>query len=289
MTPSRCRLRPSANASERLKRAAHEQGDQSCYVKAAGMPRRVIEISMNRMLVGREFGFGQRKTAPRACVADHRRHIRTFISQILEELGFVICECRTLGDLAAAVEQPLDLIVTGAEEIESGKILRVLVAAEFSGKVLLTGSNATPLMATLRQLGEECGVTMLPPLAAPFSADRLRASVATLLPPAPPPSPVVDVAEALKAGWLELMYVHKINPTTLVPRAAEAVIRMRHPVWGLVSAEHFVTDVTDPHLGDLAEFVVQRAMDDWRYFVDYQGPIELSVSQIGRASCRERV
>jgi len=110
------------------------------------------------------------------------------------------------------------------------------------------------------------------------SAGTLRASVATLLPAEPAPSPAVDVAEALKAGWLELWYQQKINVRTLVPSGAEALVRMRHPAWGVVPPAYFIRDDKDPHFRSLSEFVIGRAIEDWRYLVEQQGPIDLSIN-----------
>ena len=80
---------------------------------------------------------------------------------------------------------------------------------------------------------------MLPSLQTPFGAASLRASVAELLPAEPAPSPAVDVAEALKAGWLELWYQQKINTRSLAPSGAEALgpdaaSRLGHRPAGLV-------------------------------------------------------
>jgi hypothetical protein len=33
--------------------------------------------------------FGRRRMAPRVCVVDHKPHIRTFLAEALEDLGFL--------------------------------------------------------------------------------------------------------------------------------------------------------------------------------------------------------
>ena len=58
--------------------------------------------------------FGQRKMAPRACIIDPKRHIRTFLSEALDELGFISSECATAAELPLLLEhQRPDLIVLG--------------------------------------------------------------------------------------------------------------------------------------------------------------------------------
>ena len=57
--------------------------------------------------------FGRRKIAPRVCIADSKPHIRQFLRDALEELGFVVGDCDLAGDLRAAVtDQRADLFVS---------------------------------------------------------------------------------------------------------------------------------------------------------------------------------
>ena len=231
--------------------------------------------------VMRPAGFGQRKMMPRACVTDGKKHLRLFLAEALEELGFITSECDQASELAGVLDmhQP-DLVVLGvsANGIEVGEILEALVRKNFGGKLLVIGQPESIIVKAVPQIGEEYGIAMLPSLPTPFSAGTLRASVATLLPAEPAPSPAVDVAEALKAGWLELWYQQKINVRTLAPSGAEALVRMRHPAWGVVPPAYFVRDDKDPHFRALSEFVIGRAMEDWRYLLEQQGPVDLSIN-----------
>ncbi|WP_051334449.1 EAL domain-containing protein [Bradyrhizobium sp. Ai1a-2] len=225
--------------------------------------------------------FGHRKLTPRACVADSKKHLRTFLSDALEDLGFITSECGEATELDGALDEHRpDLLVLGVSVngIEVGRILEVLVRKNFAGKVLVIGPPESVMVKAVRQIGEEYGVAMLPPLATPFGAGTLRDSVAMLLPQEPAPSPAVDVAEALKAGWLELWYQQKINLRTLVPAGAEALVRMRHPAWGVVPPAYFIPDESDPHFHALSEFVVGRAIEDWHYLLEQKGPVDLSIN-----------
>jgi EAL domain-containing protein (putative c-di-GMP-specific phosphodiesterase class I)/CheY-like chemotaxis protein len=225
--------------------------------------------------------FGHRKLTPRACVVDSKKHLRLFLSDALEDLGFVTSECGQAGDLAGVLEmeQP-DLLVLSVcvDRIEIGEILETLVRKNFGGKVLVIGQPESIMVKAVRQIGDEYGIAMLPSLQTPFGAGSLRASVAPLLPAEPAPSPAVDVAEALKAGWLELWYQQKINTRTLIPSGAEALVRMRHPAWGVVPPAYFIPDDKDPQFRSLSEFVIGRAIEDWRYLLESQGPVDLSIN-----------
>lgn len=225
--------------------------------------------------------FGHRKLTPRACIVDSKQHLRSFLSDALEDLGFVTSECGQARDLSAVLdrEQP-DLLVLSvcSNGIEVGEILETLVRRNFPGKVLLIGQPEAIMVKAVRQIADEYGIAMLPALQTPFGAASLRDSVATLLPAEPAPSPAVDVAEALKAGWLELWYQQRINARTLVPSGAEALVRMRHPAWGVVPPAYFIPDDGDPNFRALSEFVVGRAIEDWRYLLENQGPVDLSIN-----------
>ena len=119
---------------------------------------------------------------------------------------------------------------------------------------------------------------MLPPLTTPFAAGTLRERVAMLLPEEPAPNPAVNVSEALHAGWLELWYQQKIDARTLVRCGAEALVRMRHPTWGVVPPAYFIPEDDDPHFLRLSEFVIDRATEDWRYLLDQQSPTDISIN-----------
>src|SRR6185436_6495420 len=97
----------------------------------------------------------------------------------------------------------------------------------------------------------------------------------------PPPPLPVDFVEALGNNWLELWYHPKIDPRALRPLGVEALIRLRHPSWGIVPPAHFLPQQGDPHFRALSDFVVMNAMADWSYFASHARPIELSINLPG--------
>jgi EAL domain-containing protein (putative c-di-GMP-specific phosphodiesterase class I) len=232
--------------------------------------------------LARQFtSFGRRKAAPRACVVESKKHLRAFLSQVLEDLGFIASECAGTGDLGGAIERELPdlvLICLSADQTEAGRILEVLVGHKFRGKVLAVGARDSVILKAVRQVGEENGIVMLPPLTTPFAAATLRERISMLLPEARTPGPAVDVAEALSAGWLELWYQHKVEARSLVRRGAEALVRMRHPSWGVVPPAYFIPENDDPYSLRLSEFVIDKAIADWRYLFDQQSETAISIT-----------
>jgi DNA-binding NtrC family response regulator len=152
--------------------------------------------------------FSRRGVVPSVCIVDAKRHIRAFLGTALEEFGFIVCECPQADELAAVLGVKLpDLVLIGlsAGETEITEMLKTLGTKQFDGLVLLIGPQNSPMIAAVRELGEGLGLCMLPTLATPFASDDLRNSVDGFL-PIETPSPAVDAAEAIRAGWLELWY-----------------------------------------------------------------------------------
>lgn len=225
--------------------------------------------------------FGRRKILACVCVVDAKQHLRQFLSDAVEEFGLLTADCAGADDIDERLErQPTDLVVLGfsAGGQEAARVLTRLAARSFAGQVLLWGPKDSSALAALRQLGEELDLALLPDLTTPFGTEALRNRLAPLLPVDGPPRAPVDVAEALKAGWLELWYQHKVDVHSLAPRGAEATLRMRHPSWGVVAPSSLLADERDPQSHALSSFVLQTAMDDWHFFLGRSGPLDLSIN-----------
>jgi len=226
--------------------------------------------------------FGRRKVVPRICVADSKKHLRAFLCEIIEDdLGLVTMQCANADELEATLEQHLpDMVVLGvsADGVEVGNVLQILVRRGFSGKVLTIGSRESILVKAVQQVGDEYGLAMLPPLTTPFSAETLRERISMLIPKEPAASPAVRVSEALHAGWLELWYQGKMDARTLARCGAEALVRMRHPNWGVVTPACFIPEAEDPDLLLLSDFVIDSAIKDWRYLVGSQNTTDISIN-----------
>jgi EAL domain-containing protein (putative c-di-GMP-specific phosphodiesterase class I) len=225
--------------------------------------------------------FGQRKVASRACVVDGKPHVRRFLRETLEEIGFITCECAQAAALDAVLDAPLgvDLVVVGsANGAQAAAVVEALAAKAFGGKVLLLGPRNASSVAAVRQLGMQRGIEMLPPLVTPFDNTSLHQSVAPLARKEARLEPVIDAAEALDAGWLELWYQPKFNARTLQLCGAEALVRVRHPSWGLVPPAYFMPDRNDPCLRVLSNFVVNRAIEDWHSFTTQHRAVQIAVN-----------
>ncbi|WP_439924665.1 EAL domain-containing protein [Nitrobacter sp. JJSN] len=227
-----------------------------------------------------ETPFGKRRVKPRACIVESKHHVRSLLSETLEEQGFIPHACATLDDLDASLRSDFpDLIVISfsMNGLPVTDILNLLAVRVFAGLVLLIGPSDAPAVRAAQELGEKLALDLLPMLSTPFSDRDLHACVAAMVPAEPPPPPV-DVAEALGAGWLELWYQPKVDTRSLALGGAEALIRMRHPSWGIVPPAYFIPDKDDPNFRALSHFVIGRVFQDWRYLVAKSGSIHISIN-----------
>jgi len=237
--------------------------------------------------------FSRRQLVPSVCIEDAKQHVRAFLLSALEEFGFLVYESSKAEELAAVVDaRRPDIVIAGmsAGESEVSEVIKTLAVRQFAGWVLLAGPQNSPTVGALRELGEGLGLAMLPTLATPFGIRELRRSLAGFL-PIQAPRPPVDAAEAIHAGWLELWYQPKIHARNLVVSGAEALVRMRHPDWGVVEPAYFIPDDGDPHFRALSEFVINQAMADWRIFATDYGPLDISInlpiSFLNNAACMQ--
>jgi EAL domain-containing protein (putative c-di-GMP-specific phosphodiesterase class I) len=212
--------------------------------------------------------FGRRPIPPRACVVENKTHVRRFLADMLDDLGFVAREAATVDIRTVLREFRPDLIVLGPLEGDSEvrAVMKTLRAQSYGGNVVLFGGRSSVALIRNYEFGEGAGLAMLPPLGTPFRERDLHAILDRFLPvPKPPPLPV-DVDEALLNGWLELWYQSKIDPRSLLPRGAEALVRVRHPTWGVVAPAYYIPGASDPFLHGLSQFVVARVLADSMQF-----------------------
>jgi EAL domain-containing protein (putative c-di-GMP-specific phosphodiesterase class I) len=218
--------------------------------------------------------------APRVCIVDSKPHIRAFLAETLEDIGFLVHQCGRASEVNAELKKgELDLIILGllVPESDVTRVLHVLALSGYRGKVMLFGGRASTALLALHDLGERLGLGMLPPLRTPFRDSDLHDNLSVFLPIPVPPSLPIDTDEALANRWLELWYQPKFDLHRMSLRAVEAQVRMRHPAWGVVAPGSFIQSDNDPLFRGLSEFVLDRAIADWIYFAQRRSAIELVI------------
>lgn len=205
----------------------------------------------------------------RVCIVDRKPQIRAVLHKILEEFGSTVCECEETSRLQSAIRaNDPGVVFVGFSNgaIEAIATLKFMAAIQFKGKVVLFGQSEDSQIKTAQQIGKKIGLAMLPILATPIDdksllADLLRDRDLDIS---------IDVAEALNAGWVELWYQPKFNVQSLQISGFEALARIRHPIWGILSPASFLPAKGDPYRRVFSEFVITQAVEDWnKVFREY--------------------
>ncbi len=230
-----------------------------------------------------------------AYVLDDQPEVRAMICDILASIGYVPRQFDRLvpffeGLKSAAPELiVLDVIVGQSDAIE---VIRYLEAFRYRGTVLLISGRGPATLADIKRIGEDHGLTMLPPVPKPFRAADLKNRLAVaakgqsvqshvksqVSQPSEAPQIQIDPIEALRNCWLRLWYQAKIDLKTMTVCGAEALLRASHPELGIVSPANFLPPSGSVIYQPLTKFVVLQAMADWEHFAAQGQPLKLAIN-----------
>lgn len=225
--------------------------------------------------------FGQRRITPHVCITDRKPHIRMFLRDALEDIGFVAHQCaddRELREVIAKLTPELVVLGTMNSDADLKALLSALALDRYSGRIMLFGGRASAALLKLHEYSESLGLSMLPPLLTPFRDRDLQDNLADFLPVQAPPQIEIEADEALHNGWLEIWYRPKIDLRGIAVIGAHAEVQVRHPNWGVLTPSSFLISETDPKLSKLSGAIIQQAMADWTRFLAARQAFELTLS-----------
>jgi EAL domain-containing protein (putative c-di-GMP-specific phosphodiesterase class I) len=245
----------------------------------------------------------QRKLPTQACAhkAPHavvvgKRHVRECLATTLAQFGFVTQAYDAYDDLDGVLSNfgpDLFLMwVCRNTKLESSATIKRLSEDGYKGHVLLLGAEGCSYRARIQALGKRRGLEMLEPLSTPICDKRLWSVVRSLC-DEETAFPDIDLLSAIKSQWLEVWYQPKFDSRTFSIAGAEALVRMRHPKWGIIEPSRFIPAADEDALVALSEFVMGKAMSDWRHFVlDYEGleiAVNIPLRVITHSNCMQHV
>ena len=214
--------------------------------------------------------------------------VRRSISHLLNGGGYELHAFSEPAPMLGTLKQTcpdiivLDLALGRSDAID---VMRQLAERKFAGKILLISGRDEATLGEVQRIGERQGLWMLPSLRKPFRGSELKSRLiaqATVAEPTAMPrlskGVSVDIVEAMAAGWLELWYQPKIDLRSFLVCGAEALLRARHPDHGILTPAMLVPPVGSRLHQPLAQFVIGRAMMDWRYFADHGMALKLSIN-----------
>jgi EAL domain-containing protein (putative c-di-GMP-specific phosphodiesterase class I)/FixJ family two-component response regulator len=240
-------------------------------------------------------GVGPNSTVRLAYVLDDEPPIRAIVCKILGSLGFAPHEFADPTSLFADIKKAspelivLDLALGQSDAIE---VIRHLETFSYKGKVLLISGRDHATLGEIQRIGEQHGLTMVPPVKKPFRAADIRNSLAADAQAASGPPAAqsqapegadqkeirIDPAEALRNSWLRLWYQAKIDLKSMTVCGAEALLRAQHPEFGIISPTNFLPARSAAIHQPLTKFVVLQAMADWENFARQGQALKLSIN-----------
>jgi len=238
---------------------------------------------------------GGQGTKPFCFVVDDEEGIRLFVSKAMDHLGIQTRGFRDARSALSGVEQCAPDIIfldVSLERSDAIEVMRGLGDRRYSGKVQLMSGRDAAFLDDVRKIGERHGLKMLPVLHKPFRIQAIRSIaleqdlLGTAISNQSPREissdvafmPAITLDQAFKENWLEVWYQPKINLSDMRLVGAEALIRTRHPQFGIVPPSVFLADASEASLLTLSEYVLLTAMRDWQAFADAGAALRLAIN-----------
>jgi FixJ family two-component response regulator len=151
----------------------------------------------------------------------------------------------------------LDIALGHSDAVD---VIRTLAARRFRGAVQLVSGLDRELHEQVRRVGEQHGLTMLPPLAKPFRAGQIQAVVQNYFAQRCRDRDTATRAagdedfrlalgasldEILANGWLQFYYQPKLDLRRKSVVGAEVLARCRHPELGVIPPGAFLPDADE--------------------------------------------
>ncbi|MGE0231958.1 MAG: EAL domain-containing protein [Flavobacteriaceae bacterium] len=172
----------------------------------------------------------------------------------------------------------LDLSLGRKDAVE---ILYKLADKGYAGRVILCSGRSPETLSGVKAVGERCGLNMLPPIRKPIQLRDLKnalsgpvdiASAARGSPPLP------SLSEGVANGWLEVWYQPQIITGSLGVRAAEALVRLRHPQLGIIAPGQFLSNAPMDAYEAMTAFVIDSVARDTPNLVSEGRQLSISIN-----------
>ncbi len=231
---------------------------------------------------------------PKCIVADDDPEIRSLFYSVL---GNCHLELRGFGSAQEVIEacrrDPpdfifLDVALQGSDAID---VIRALAAQDFRGGIQLVSGRDPTLLRQIKQVGEQHGLTMLPPLHKPFHMEDAEAIVlrylaqtargerpAASVHPHEDLQPWLTLDEVLRNGWLEFYYQPKMDLRKKYIVGAELLARCRHPEHGVLAPGSFVPEADETGTLELSTRAIATALGSWDRLNAYGFPLKLAIN-----------
>ncbi|MGH2340662.1 EAL domain-containing protein [Segnochrobactraceae bacterium EtOH-i3] len=229
-------------ASERAGRMAGESAVAPQHGREAGAVRRLVHV------------------------IDDEPGVRNYLSFALESLGFEAeCFADTIGFEQRAGDVRPDLVIMDLAigDRDAIDLIRFLDLQNYRGPVVLVSGRPEALMRQVQLVGERHGLHMLPMLRKPFRVEDVRRVLVKGNLIAIDQLDAVQIGQALEENRFRLWYQPKIDLASRTLIGVEALLRLDHPEFGLLSPGAFLSAADGPMIARITERVLNQALAGW--------------------------
>jgi EAL domain-containing protein (putative c-di-GMP-specific phosphodiesterase class I) len=219
---------------------------------------------------------------PLCFIIDEESSIRHFVSLILHGIGVDTMEFAD-GEAFRAARSPrapdiifLNINLDANDAIQS---IEALGRTSYTGAVQLMSNRGSAVLESLKQIGEQHMLRMLPVLKKPFETSAIQKILAEQkLGFAQPAATRVSLDEALKNNWVEFWYQPKVDMRRKQLAGAEVFARVLHPQHGILLPGSFMPGADDTSLLKLAEMALVDALNAGTNFAKLGVPLRMAIN-----------
>jgi len=199
----------------------------------------------------------------RLLVIDDEPLTASVVGKVARTLGFDVITTDVPSDLRTRLRswQPsaivLDLMMPGLDGFE---VLAILKEEGSTARILIVSGVDYPMIEAARNLATRYGLRIAGVLSKPFDLDALSGLLRAALSDSEQVS-AATLTRALENNELYLEFQPKIDLRTLRPTSVEALLRWRHPHFGIVPPTAFLPLVEQQDLiAAMATWVIRAAL-----------------------------
>jgi EAL domain-containing protein (putative c-di-GMP-specific phosphodiesterase class I) len=226
---------------------------------------------------------GDAKDSSLCFVIDPEAIFRTEFSSRLRDAGVEIFEfsnsARLLESLDGLTPDVIFIHLNANDPFDCTRALTSLAHSSFGGRVQLIGRCESTFFESIQKLGQHLSLTILPPMKKPvnFSEVRklirqqklVREAVAT---------GDMTLSDALARNWIEFWYQPKVDLRNKTIVGAESLLRLIHPMHGVIPPGNFLIGSREDELQELAKRAVAQGLKASANFERQGIPIAIAVN-----------
>lgn len=208
-------------------------------------------------------------TTNRLLVIDDEPLIRGFISAVARQMGFMVTATGDADEFRASyLEAPPSIVILDLQmpQVDGVEILRFLESVNSEASIFVVSGMHKRTLASAENLGRSKGLNMYGGLQKPIRLETLRNALRAVMKEKQQIS-AEGLRQAIRKGELEVCYQPIASQDSTVGwtvDAAEALVRWRHPEYGLVMPDRFITLAEESDLiMPLTDYVLRESIEQY--------------------------